>query len=1762
MRRTIPILLLFGCLITMVGTVKATHIVGAELYYECLDSTTHEYQLTLKLYRDCQNGQAPYDNFIDLFIFDGLTGSVTQTISVSVPPQTPQIVPNFSNCFISPPQICVEEGIYTTTVILPPNVNGYDIAWARCCRNQAIDNLSAPLNEGVTFLAHVPSSNLANCNSMPTFDKVPPIFLCVNELFSFDHSATDPDGDSLSYSLTNPYTGTNFQNLGAGNPNFGGNQPIVDPLTNPMGPPPYSNVQFLPGFNFLNPFGSGNFVIDPQTGFITVTPTQTGIFVFSISVFEWRNGQFLSENRRDFQIHVLNCLPQGMPPTITHNFGNLNSNGDTIFVDAGVPFCYDVTVTDPIPGDQVSTFPVSAAFGNGFFFPPAATLSGSGTNPFLGQVCWTPACAYDGQTIPLVIGAVDPEDCDNTNTVFDTVWVVITVPPNLPPVITPNLSGLNTNGDTIFIPATNQFCYTFTVTDPNAGDVLSAYPISSIFNDPDGPTLNIINNNPLTGEICWEPDCDLEGQVIPLSVGAEDSSICNFGTPTFNTIYVKVEVPPNAPPGITTDLTGNVFSNDTIFVNALDQLCFDFTAVDPDVGDVLTFMGISPLFTGPNAPTVNTTGTNPLSGTICWTPDCSYENQVVELIFGAEDPGVCSNKGETMDTVYVSVGVPPNDAPLITSDLNGNNFSNDTIFVVANQQLCFTFAATDPDFGDVLVATPLSPIFQGPNPPTFNATGSNPILGDICWTPDCDFVGQTVPLIFEVADDGPCSSQKSAADTVYVNIVTPPNDPPSAFHDLSGLNTNGDTIFVDAQEAFCYTVTFTDVNLSNTLTPTLVSANFLGINPPTVSFTGTNPLEAEVCWEPDCDNEGQLIPFIIKVEDDGECDNIQEAFDTVYVKISDPLALPPDVGTDLSGTNFVGNTIFMEVGDQICYDFYIKDNTPGNGVDYQYQFLSLGGNNLGLGTLTVNQSNDSLVGTICFTADCSNGGSTYRVVITGIDKSTCPPFEQASDTVNIKVNTDFLSFAGKDTFFCEGSGGVQLGVTPIGGTAPYYFSWGCNDPGNCGLSSPYVQNPIANPTDTTVYFVQITDFNGCTSEFDDIQVNVRRQPIVDAGPDVSICEEGIGVGLQCTILNPQEAPGPYVYTWLPPAGLNNPSISSPYANPDTTTIYTVVVESNNGCSSINTTLDTLSTITVTVNERPIADAGDDGEICLGEDVFLVGSASKAGPDYTYAWTPAAGLADSSLAITSASPPFTTTFFLVVWSNGCPSKADSATIVVRALPTADPGDVYEICYGDSIQLDGTAGGDSTAAFYTYQWTPEEDLSDPTSAMPWASPLSNTTYTLVATSDHGCVSPEYEVDVNVLPKPIVKAGVDFSLCRGDTLQLNALHTVVGGNASPVFYEWGPSDGLSDLFIPNPQAYPDESIVYTVTVSAGACSSSDDVSIVVNNPVEALALADTNRVCEGESVQLTGLGGQGSATYTWSPARDLDNPNVANPVATPYENTTYTLLVEEGACADSARVEVFVNPLPDSDYLLSVDKGCAPLTVSFLENTQAGVNYIWDFGDGSPISNEASPVHEYTLPGLYTVSLTAIGAGGCTNVHNEQAVQVLPKGIADFTADVLPPDSLALPFSSVQFTDQSSNAVSWFWDFGDGSFSKETNPNHLFSEEGLYAVTLTITDAAGCVDTVQLGPWRIFEPGLRIPNLFSPNADGVNDVFFITYDGADRFRMEIFDRWGRPVHAGTELSWDGINGQGDPAVEGVYFYVITIGEKAYRGNVTLLR
>src|SRR5688572_16115520 len=195
---------LFSAMLLTFAQARATHIVGGEIYYDCLGN--NDYRITLKVYRDCINGQAPYDNpaYVGIFNINGVLLD-----SAKLPFPGSNFVPPTINtpCYTPPTSVCVEEAIYQGIINLPPIAGGYVLAYQRCCRNNTILNLNNPGQVGSTYTINIPPTSLAICNSSARYNNFPPIYLCEGAPLVFDHSATDPDGDSLVYELCDPYDG-------------------------------------------------------------------------------------------------------------------------------------------------------------------------------------------------------------------------------------------------------------------------------------------------------------------------------------------------------------------------------------------------------------------------------------------------------------------------------------------------------------------------------------------------------------------------------------------------------------------------------------------------------------------------------------------------------------------------------------------------------------------------------------------------------------------------------------------------------------------------------------------------------------------------------------------------------------------------------------------------------------------------------------------------------------------------------------------------------------------------------------------------------------------------------------------------------------------------------------------------------------------------------------------------------------------------------------------------------------------------------------------------------------------------------------------------------------------------------------------------------------------------------------------------------------------------------------------------------------------
>lgn len=301
---------------------NASHLVGGDLTYECLGS--NRYKISLVIYRDCLNGQAPFDNPAYFFIYNNDT-RVYRVESLGTP--SISVLPSEANnpCLTNPPNVCLEKGEYNVILTLGANTNGYRIIYQRCCRNGGIINLYEDPFTGLgsTYAVNIPGGALS-CNSTPKFKEFPPTFLCAGSKSEFDFSATDKDGDVLKYSICPPNNGANRNNP-------------MDPTggisTYPTAPLPFSAVTYETGFSALKPLGLGSILsIDPNTGLLTAIPAFAGLFVVGICVEEYRAGVLIGKVVRDFQFNVANCsITSSIPSVVVDNTNAIYQLNDTTF---------------------------------------------------------------------------------------------------------------------------------------------------------------------------------------------------------------------------------------------------------------------------------------------------------------------------------------------------------------------------------------------------------------------------------------------------------------------------------------------------------------------------------------------------------------------------------------------------------------------------------------------------------------------------------------------------------------------------------------------------------------------------------------------------------------------------------------------------------------------------------------------------------------------------------------------------------------------------------------------------------------------------------------------------------------------------------------------------------------------------------------------------------------------------------------------------------------------------------------------------------------------------------------------------------------------------------------------------------------------------------------------------------------------------------------------------------------------------------------
>ncbi len=510
-----------------------------------------------------------------------------------------------------------------------------------------------------------------------------------------------------------------------------------------------------------------------------------------------------------------------------------------------------------------------------------------------------------------------------------------------------------------------------------------------------------------------------------------------------------------------------------------------------------------------------------------------------------------------------------------------------------------------------------------------------------------------------------------------------------------------------------------------------------------------------------------------------------------------------------------------------------------------------------------------------------------------------------------------------------------------------------------------------------------------------------------------------------------------------------------------------------------------------------------------------------------------------------------------------------TLKVDQTGKLDLGDDKYLCEGESVELINY-----TPVFNNnpnnYKWyiktSPTDSTIIGTGNSIIVTPLDTTMYYLYIYDK--CEQAQIDsltVFVDHFKPQISIAPSTAEVCPGESVTLSA------NTAND--YLWNPG-GYTTQNITVTESTPGI-YTYTLTASSDYCIDKETSASyqVFPSPEAVFALTPDQDACTGENIQFTYSSDTIGKEFDWD-FGDGSTSILPNPVHAYGNEGLYTvnLHVQQYICDNDTSRVIEVNPLPAPDFSADVLQGCLPVEVLFQDQTAdvaPGATYEWTFGDGNT-SGQQNPANQYTTPGLFTVSLTVHNTARCAATSTKpNYIQANPNPVAKFEADpwITTLDTPDIDFSDLSTSD--STITGYEWDFGDGTTSTEENPTHTYTQAGEYEVILYVETVNGCVDTTIAKVALTEEVKLFMPNAFTPNGDGINDVFEIKGTPVSNFNLYIYDRWGKEIWSthNFETQWDGTDFNGKPVPPGTYIYTISGTDYkkrdiSFKGTVTVVK
>jgi gliding motility-associated-like protein len=620
------------------------------------------------------------------------------------------------------------------------------------------------------------------------------------------------------------------------------------------------------------------------------------------------------------------------------------------------------------------------------------------------------------------------------------------------------------------------------------------------------------------------------------------------------------------------------------------------------------------------------------------------------------------------------------------------------------------------------------------------------------------------------------------------------------------------------------------------------------------------------------------------------------------------------------------------------------------------------------------------------------------------------------------------------------------------------------------------------------------------------------------------------------------------------------------------------------------------TIVLTVTPGPIVNASADQTVCANNaQVLLDGSIS--GGASTGEWSTLGSgtfVPDSvtldAVYIPSAADTVAGSVTLVLTSTNvgsCNVATDTMVVTITGAPTVDAGvDTIWVCSNNpDVALSGSVSGPTSSGKWT---TSGSGLFVPDNL------LLNTTYQpspsdvnagsimlyLESTNNGTCSTAKDSLTVIFTASPTVEAGVNIIACTNEpAVQLSGLiggPTTTGGWTGGLGTFTADSSDLNAIYTPTAAEISSGSLILTLetTNNLTCVSESDIVQIDFVSP--PFANFNFTQVCLNETTDFTdfSLPGYGTITnwdWDFADASTSTNQNETHTYATPGAYDVELIVTTNVGCTDTTVKTVNVWELPNAGFNYSTNCNGSQVIIDFTDNSSSAndtINYwFYDFG-GQGTAAAQNPSQLFIGDGDFVITQIVSTTHGCVDSIVD-IITIPPRPTAGFFYNTSNGLNIGAEFS---FIDTSSNAVDYFWEFGDGNTSFAQDPSNVYLANGTYTVTQYVTGALGCEDSIssiiQINTVTT-EITRLIPNAISPNGDGKNDVWkleFVNLLYPDA-TVEIYNRWGQQIFnsVGYTEPWDG-KYNGDLVPDGTYYYVINLNDSSepepFKGSVLVLK